>query len=70
MNLKLKQKIGERQVRLADLMMIFANHVTIKDEESIKATIVRAAASIKGDINSNIIDLHWCALLMVVFYDF
>ena len=51
-------------------MMIFVNHVKSKDEESIKTTIMNTAERIEGDIDRDIFDLRWCALLMVVFYGF
>jgi hypothetical protein len=55
-----EQKVKELQVRVGDLMIVIVDHVTLKDEEGSKATVV------KTDIK----ELLRCCLRMVVSYGF
>ena len=44
-----EQKVKELQVRVADLMIVIVDHVTLKDEDN-KATAVKTAEGIEQDI--------------------
>ena len=45
-------------------MIVIVNHVTLKDEEDGKATVVKIADGIEQDIK----ELLWCDLRLVVSY--
>ena len=61
---EVEQKVKELQVRVGDLMIVIVNHVTLKDEEDGKATVVKIADGIEQDIK----ELLWCDLRLVVSY--
>jgi hypothetical protein len=61
-----EQKVKELQVRVGDLMIVIVDHVTLKDEEDSKATVVKTAEGIEQDIK----ELLRYGLRMVVSYDF
>ena len=45
-----EQKVKELQVRVGNLMIVIVDHVTLKDEEDSKATVVKTAEGIEQDI--------------------
>ena len=45
-----EQKVKELQVRIGDLMIIIVDHVTLKDEEGSKETVVKTEEGIEQDI--------------------
>ena len=57
-----EQKVKELQVRVGDLMIIIVDHVTFKDEEGSKETIVKTEEGIEQDIK----ELLRCGLRIVV----
>ena len=61
-----EQKAKELQVRVGNLMIVIVDHVTLKDEEGSKETVVKIAKGIKQDIK----ELLRCDLRMVVSYSF
>ena len=61
-----EQKVRELQVKVGDLMIVIVDHVTLKDEEDSKATVVKTAEGIEQDIK----ELLRCGLRLVVFYGF
>ena len=62
--LDVEQKVKELQIRVGDLMIVIVNHVTPKDEEDSKATVVKNAEGIGQDINLK--ELLRCGLRMLV----
>ena len=63
---EVEPKVKELQVRVGNLMIVIVSHVTLKDEEGSKETVVKAAEGIQQDIK----ELLRCGLRMVVSYDF
>jgi Zn finger protein HypA/HybF involved in hydrogenase expression len=61
-----EEKVKELQVRVGNLMIVIVDHVTLKDEEGSKETVVKIAKGIKQDIK----ELLRCDLQMVVSYSF
>ena len=61
-----EQKVKELQDRVGNLMIVILDHVTLKNEEGIKETIVRTGEGIEQDIK----ELLWWGLRMVVLYGF
>ena len=61
-----EQKVKELQVKVGDLMIVIVDHVTLKDEEDSKATVVKAAEGIEKDIK----ELLRCGLRLMVSYGF
>jgi Zn finger protein HypA/HybF involved in hydrogenase expression len=59
-----EQKVKELQVKVGNLMIVIVDHVTLKDEEDSKATVVKTAEGIEQDIK----ELLRCGLRMVVSY--
>ena len=47
---EVEPKVKELQVRVGNLMIIIVDHVTLKDEEGSKKTVVKTAEGIKQDI--------------------
>ena len=45
-----EQKVKELQVKVGDLMIVIVDHVTLKDEEDSKVTVVKTAEGIEQDI--------------------
>jgi deoxyribose-phosphate aldolase len=45
-----EQKVKELQERVGDLMIVIVDHVTLKDEEDSKATVMKTAEGIEQDI--------------------
>ena len=45
-----EQKVKELQVRVGDLMIVIVDHVTPKDEDGSKDTVVKTAEGIEQDI--------------------
>ena len=56
------QKVKELQVRVGNLMIVIVDHVTLKDEEGSKETVMKIAKGIEQDIK----ELLRCGLRMVV----
>jgi Zn finger protein HypA/HybF involved in hydrogenase expression len=63
---EVEQKVKELQVRVGNLMIVIVDHVTLKDEEGSKETVVKTAEGIEQDIK----ELLRCGLRMVVSYGF
>ena len=63
---EVEQKVKELQVRVGNLMIVIVDHVTLKDEEDSKATVVKTAEGIEQDIK----ELLRCGLRMVPSYGF
>jgi hypothetical protein len=61
-----EQKVKELQVRVGEIMIVIVNHVTLKDEEGSKETVMKTAGGIEQDIK----ELLRCGLRIVVSYDF
>jgi hypothetical protein len=61
-----EQKVKELQVRVGNLMIVIVDHVTLKDEEDGKETVMKTAEGIEQDIK----ELLRCGLRMVVSYGF
>ena len=61
-----EQKVKELQVKVGDLMIVIVDHVTLKDEEDSKATVVKTAEGIEQDIK----ELLRCGLRLMVSYGF
>ena len=61
-----EQKVKELQVRVGNLMIVIVDHVTLRDEEGSKATVMKTAEGMEQDIK----DLLRCGLRKVVFYSF
>ena len=59
-----EQKVKELQVRVGNLMIVIVDHVTLKDEESSKESVMKTAEGIEQDIK----ELLRCDLRMVVSY--
>ena len=57
-----EQKVKELQVRVGNIMIVIVDHVTLKDEEGSKETVMKIAEGIEQDIK----ELLRCDLLMVV----
>ena len=55
-----EQKVKELQVRVGDVMIVIVDHVTLKDEEDTKETVVKTAEGIEQDIE----ELLRCGLRM------
>ena len=60
-----EQKVKELQVRVGNFMIVIVDHVTLKDEEGSKDTLMKSAGGIEQDIK----ELLRCDLRMVVCYD-
>ena len=45
-----EQKVKELQVRVGNLMIVIVDHVTLKDEEGSKETVMKIAKDIEQDI--------------------
>ena len=45
-----EQKVKELQVRVGDLMIIIVDHLTLKDEEGSKETVVKTAEGFEQNI--------------------
>ena len=58
----MEQKAKELQDMVGDLMIVIVSHVTPKDEEGSKETVVKSAEGIEKDIK----ELLRCGLRMVV----
>ena len=56
-----EQKVKELQVRVGDLMIIVVDHLTLKEEEGSKETVVKTAEGFK----QNIKELLRCGLRIV-----
>ena len=56
-----EQKVKELQIRVGDLMIVIVDHVTLKDEEDSKETVVKTAEGIEQDIK----ELLRCSLRIV-----
>ena len=63
---EVEQKVKDLQVRVGNLMIVIVDHVTLKNEEDSKATIVKTAEGIEQDIK----ELLRCGLRMVLSYGF
>ena len=63
---EVEQKVKDLQVRVGNLMIVIVDHVTLKDEEDSKATVVKTAEGIEQDIK----ELLRCGLRMVPSYGF
>ena len=63
---EVEQKVKELQVRVGNLMIVIVDHVTLKDEEDSKTTVVKTAEGIEQDIK----ELLRCGLRMLVSYGF
>ena len=63
---EVEQKVKELQVRVGNLMIVIVDHVTLKDEEDSKTTVVKTAGGIEQDIK----ELLRCGLRMLVSYGF
>jgi Zn finger protein HypA/HybF involved in hydrogenase expression len=65
---EVEQKVKELQVSVGNLMIVIVDHVTPKDEEDSKETVVKTAEGIEQDIK----ELLRCGLRMplVVPYGF
>ena len=61
-----EQKVKELQVGVGNIMIVIVDHVTLKDEEGSKETVMKIAEGIEQDIK----ELLRCDLLMVVSYGF
>ena len=61
-----EQKVKELQVKVGDLMIVIVDHVTLKDEEDSKVTVVKTAEGIEQDIK----ELLRCGLRLMVSYGF
>ena len=46
----IEQRVKELQVRVGDLMIVIVDHVTLKDKEGSKETVVKTAEGIEKDI--------------------
>ena len=57
-----EQKVKELQVRVGNLMIVIVDHVTLKDEEGSKETVIKIAKGIEQDIK----ELLRCGLRMLV----
>ena len=55
-----EQKVKELQVRVGNLMIVIVDHVTLKDEEGSKETVMKIAKGIEQDIK----ELLRCGLRM------
>ena len=55
-----EQKVKELQVRVGNLMIVIVDHVTLKDEEDSKETVMKIAKGIEQDIK----ELFRCGLRM------
>ena len=53
-------------MKVGDLMIVIVDHVTLKDEEDGKATVVKTSEGMEQDIK----ELLRCGLRMVVSYCF
>ena len=58
-----EQKLQELQARVGNLMIVIVGHVTLKDDEGTKATVVKTAEGIEKDIE----ELLRCGLRMGLF---
>ena len=47
---EVEPKVKELQVRVGNLMVVIVDHVTLKDEEGSKGTVVKTAEGIQQDI--------------------
>ena len=56
----------EQQVKVGDLVIVIVDHVTLKDEEDSKVTVVKTAEGIEQDIK----ELLRCGLRLMVSYGF
>ena len=56
----------ELQVKVGDLVIVIVDHVTLKDEEDSKVTVVKTAEGIEQDIK----ELLRCGLRLMVSYGF
>ena len=45
-----EQKVKELQARVGDVMIVIVDHVTLKDEEDTKETVVKTTEGIEQDI--------------------
>jgi hypothetical protein len=61
-----EQKVKELQVRVGDLMIVIVDHVTLKDEEGSKVTVVKTVEGVEQDIK----ELLRYGLRIVVSYGF
>ena len=59
-----EQKVKELQARVGDVMIVIVDHVTLKDEEDTKETVVKTTEGIEQDIK----ELLRCDLRMVISY--
>ena len=55
-----EQKVKKLQARVGDVMIVIVDHVTLKDEEDTKATVLKTAEGIEQDIK----ELLRCGLWM------
>ena len=63
---EVEQKVKDLQVMVGNLMIVIVDHVTLKDEEDSKATVVKTAEGIEQDIK----ELLRCDLRMVLSFGF
>ena len=61
---EVEPKVKELQVRVSNLMIVIVDHITLKDEEGSKGTVVKIAESIQQDIK----ELLRCGLRVVASY--
>ena len=61
-----EQKVRELQVKVGDLMILIVDHVTLKDEEGSKDTVMKTAEGIEQDVK----ELLRYGLRLVVSYGF
>ena len=61
-----EQKVKELQVRVGNLMIVIVDHVTLKDEEGSKETVMKIANGIEQCIK----ELLRCGLRILVSYGF
>ena len=61
-----EQKVRELQVKVGDLMIVIVDHVTLKDEEGSKDTVMKTAEGIEQDVK----ELLRYGLRLVVSYGF
>ena len=61
-----EQKVKELQVRVGNLMIVIVDHITLKDEEGSKDTVMKTAEGIEQDVK----ELLRYGLRLVVSYGF
>ena len=61
-----EQKVKELQVRVGNLMIVIVDHVTLKDEEGSKETVMKIAKGIEQDIK----ELLRCGLPLAMLFSY